>query len=101
MSIRILWRSAVFIITIIFIFLAFPILIVPSSTPMIKAMFIENEYPANWQAQSPSGAINEEKGDAQIYEINLPTMPTIQDKLLFLISLHQEGMKIILSPFSP
>lgn len=101
MSIRILWRSAVFFLTLIFIYLLFPILIVPSSTPMIKAMIIENEYPADWQAQSPSAAINEEQGDVQIYELRLPTIPTLQEKFLLLTSLHQQGMQIILSPFLP
>jgi hypothetical protein len=101
MSIRIMWRSIIFCLTIIFIYLAFPILIVPSSTPMIKALFIENEYPSNWEAESPTAMMNEEKGDPQIYEISLPTIPTLQEKFLFLTSLHQQGMKIILSPFSP
>ena len=44
MSVRILWRSTVFVITLALIYLAFPILIVPSSLPAIQAMLIENKY---------------------------------------------------------
>ena len=41
MNLRFFWRTTVFIITFVFVYLAFPILIVPSSLPAIQAMFVE------------------------------------------------------------
>lgn len=94
MSIRILWRSTVFIITLVLIYLAFPILIVPSSLPAIKAMVIENEYPDSfYNLTAPS--VSPFDADAQIYQLNLPTIPTAKEKLELLKQLHQQGLQMI------
>jgi len=94
MSIRILWRSTVFIITLVLIYLAFPILIVPSSLPAIKAMVIGNEYPDSfYNLTAPS--VSSFDADAQIYQLNLPTIPTAKEKLELLKQLHQQGLQMI------
>ena len=80
MSVRILWRSTVFIITLGLIYLAFPILIVPSSLPPIQS------------TSSP---------DAQIYQLEIPQEPTLKDSFEQLRQRHRQGMKLILAPFSP
>ncbi len=90
MSVRILWRSAVFLITLGLIYLAFPILIVPSSLPAIQAMFIENKYPT-----SPSTIISQDAADAEIYQLTLPTIPTAKAKLQLIKDLHRQGMDLI------
>ena len=72
-----------------FIYLAFPILIVPSSLPAIKALFIEKEFPREeMSVPAPSGLT----ADAQIYELNIPQVPTLQDKIRVLSDLHRQGM---------
>jgi len=94
MSLRILWRSTVFVLTLLFIYLAFPILIVPSSLPAIQAMFIDQEMP---QGYNPSDSLaNNLETDAQIYEINIPTIPTLTDKITVLKDFHRQGMDLIL-----
>mgnify|MGYP000047134900 CR=1 FL=1 len=98
MSLRIIWRSAVFILTIMFIYLLFPILIVPSSLPAIKTMVIDNEYPREFFV-SPEAQLTE--SDYQIYQLEIPPVPTIKDKLDLIKTLHQQGMKLILAPVLP
>jgi len=80
MSVRILWRSTVFIITLGLIYLIFPILIVPSPLPPIQSV------------DSP---------DAQIYQLEIPQQPTLKNTIEQLRQRHQHGMKLILAPFSP
>ncbi|MDZ7586420.1 MAG: hypothetical protein U0946_01585 [Patescibacteria group bacterium] len=77
MSVRILWRSTVFIITLALIYLAFPILIVPSPLPPVQS------------TSSP---------DAQIFEVKTTT---IDETIQSLRERHRQGMKLILAPFSP
>jgi len=77
MSVRILWRSTVFIITLGLIYLIFPILIVPSPLPPI-------------QSAGPA--------DAQIFEVKTTT---IDETIQSLRERHRRGMKLILAPFSP
>lgn len=94
MSLRILWRSAVFVITLGFIYLAFPILIVPSSLPAIKALFVEEKYPEEDFVLKDDG--DRVTADAQIYELNIPEVLTLSGKINVLKGLHQQGMALIL-----
>ena len=94
MSIRILWHSAVFILTLGLIYLAFPILIVPSSLPAIQAMFIANKYP-DQAPTSPSAIISNEAAGAEIYQLTLPAVPTAKAKLQLIKDLHRQGMNLI------
>lgn len=80
MSVRILWRSTVFLITLGLIYLAFPILIVPSPLPPVQS------------ADSP---------DAEIYQLKVPQEPTLKNTIEQLRERHRQGMKLILAPFSP
>lgn len=96
MSVRILWRSTVFLITLGLIYLAFPILIVPSSLPAIQAMFIENKYP-DQALTSPSAIISNEAAGAEIYQLTLPTIPSAREKLQLIKDLHRQGMDIMLN----
>ncbi len=96
MSIRILWRSTVFILTLIFIYLAFPILIVPSSLPAIKAMFVEKSFPKDQTPFVPPPTdLPLADADAQIYELNIPAIPSTVDKINLLKDLHQQGISLI------
>ena len=99
MSVRILWRSTVFIITLGLIYLIFPILIVPSALPAIQAMFIENKYP-DQASTSPSAIISQEAAGAEIYQLTIPAVPTNAAKLQLLKDLHRQGMDLILQPLN-
>lgn len=98
MSIRILWRSTVFLLTLIFIYLAFPILIVPSSLPAINAIIVEEQYPdlPAYQQEEQNLGLPSETPDAQIYEINIKTVLTTKEKLEALKKIHQQGIDLIL-----
>ncbi|KKS80677.1 MAG: hypothetical protein UV54_C0001G0027 [Candidatus Beckwithbacteria bacterium GW2011_GWA2_43_10] len=96
MSVRILWRSTVFVITLALIYLAFPILIVPSSLPAIQAMLIENKYP-DQASTSPSAIVSQEAAGAQIYQLTIPVVPTVEEKLQLIKDLHRQGMDKILN----
>jgi len=93
MSLRILWRSAVFVLTLVFIYLAFPILIVPSSLPAIKALFIEQEFPQDYEV--PDTLAEGLETDLEIYELNLPIIPTLSDKITILKDIHTQGIDLI------
>ena len=80
MSIRILWRSTIFILTLALIYILFPILIVPSALPAI-------------QSSSPA--------DAQIYQVEIPRQPSLKETINQLRQRHQQGMKLILAPVLP
>lgn len=95
MSLRLLWRSTVFIITLLLIYLAFPILIVPTSLPAIQQMIVANEYPEEYLPQPPVVSADT-PADAQIYELQIPTIPTLKDKINLIKTLHQQGMDLIL-----
>lgn len=71
------WRVVTFVLTLLFIYLLFPILIVPSSLPAIQQM-------ATGQA------------DIQIYQLEFERVPTVGDKIRVLRGLHRQGMNIIL-----
>lgn len=95
MSLKILWKSTVFVITLALIYLAFPVLIVPSSLPAIQAMFIEKEYPDDYLTNIYPA--NSTEADLEIYELSLPTIPTIKEKIQLIKDLHQQGMDLILN----
>ncbi|MFH0942559.1 MAG: hypothetical protein V1810_00065 [Candidatus Beckwithbacteria bacterium] len=95
MAIKIFWRSTIFIITLTLIYLAFPVLIVPSSLPAIQAMFIDNEYPQNYQA--PASLVSYQNPDLEIYELKLPNGPSFNQKIQLIKDLHQQGLDLILN----
>ena len=74
------WRVITFVFTILFIYLLFPILIVPSSLPAIQEI-----------VAGPSGT-----ADIGIYQLEIERVPTLKDKLKALADLHRQGMDIIL-----
>ena len=74
---KLVWRSIVFVVTLLFIYLLFPILIVPSSLPAIQQM-------ATGQA------------DTQIFQLEIEREPTLKDKIRVLQRLHRQGMDLIL-----
>jgi len=96
MSLRILWRSTVFIITLLLIYLAFPILIVPSSLPAVKQMFVANEFPEEYYPETPVVSAQGTPTDLEIYELQIPPLPTLNDKLQLIKTIHQQGMDLIL-----
>ena len=71
------WRVVTFVVTILFIYLLFPILIVPSSLPAIQEL-----------VTGPA--------DIGIYQLEIEPVPTLKDKLDTLAALHRQGMDIIL-----
>lgn len=75
MSPRIIWRSTIFILTFLLLYLAFPILIVPSSLPAIQ-----DSYP---------------DADLQIYQLQTETIPTLTDRFNALRLKHRQGMELI------
>lgn len=81
-------------VTLLFIYLAFPVLIVPSSLPAIKSIIIGEtqvqEYtPDTDQIKEPLSA------EAEIYQLNIPTTPSLSDKLNVLKNLHRQGWQMI------
>lgn len=71
---KLIWRSLVFLVTLVSIYLLFPILIVPSSLP----------------------AINEAgPGEVQIFQLEIPEEPTLKNTLAYLISRHRQGRYLI------
>ena len=90
-----LWRSTVFLITLLLIYLAFPVLIVPSSLPAIQQMFVANEYPEEFFPQPGTVSARGTETDLEIYELSIPKIPTLKDKVKFLKNLHKQGMDLI------
>ncbi|MBU2051645.1 hypothetical protein KKH13_00380 [Patescibacteria group bacterium] len=74
------WRSIVLVLTLLFIYLLFPILIVPSSLPAIQQL-----------VTGPS-----DTADIGIYQLEIERVPTLQDKVKVLVGLHRQGMALIL-----
>jgi hypothetical protein len=96
MSLRFIWRSAVFVLTLLFIYLAFPVLIVPSSLPAIKSIIsgeshIQEYKPDSTQVSDYLSA----DADTQIYQLNIPASTTFSDKLNLLSLLHRQGWQMI------
>ncbi len=98
MSIKIIWRSGVFLVTLVLIYFAFPILIVPSSLPAIQQMVVENELPEEFLPEAPYLVASDSPTDLEIYELNIPTIPTLKDKIEVLKTIHQQGMDKIFNP---
>ncbi|KKU87787.1 MAG: hypothetical protein UY17_C0009G0004 [Candidatus Beckwithbacteria bacterium GW2011_GWC2_47_9] len=71
------WRVVTFVFTLLFIYLLFPILIVPSSLPAIQEMVTG-------------------QADAQIFQLEIEREPTLKDKIRVLRRLHRQGIAIIL-----
>ena len=75
---KMVWRSIVFVFTLLLIYLLFPILIVPSSLPAIQQLVVG----------TPS--------DVQIYQLEIERVPTLKDKIEVLRRLHRQGINLIL-----
>jgi len=73
---KLIWRSVVLVLTLMVIYLAFPILIVPSSLPAIQEL-----------ATGPAGAA--------IFELGIPQKPTLNGTLKTLKIRHRLGVAII------
>ncbi len=73
---KLILRSIVFVLALISIYLAFPILIVPSSLPAIQELAI-----------GPA--------DAAIFELEIPQEPTLKNTLTNLKIRHRLGVAII------
>lgn len=95
MNLKILWRSTVFIVTLLLIYLAFPILIVPSSLPAIQQIVVEGVKPQPSPALIPD-YFNVNQG-APIQQITLPIPLTLSQRVEELKKLHGQGMALILS----
>ncbi|MEA3355601.1 MAG: hypothetical protein U9Q63_03925 [Patescibacteria group bacterium] len=98
MPLKIIWRSTVLLLTLVFIYLAFPILIVPSSLPAIKALFIEQSPPINYDSYKSAPAVKNPSpmANAEIHELNIETALTAKEKLNILKKIHQQGIDLIL-----
>lgn len=68
------WRSVVVVLTIMAIYIIFPIFIVPSKLPAI-------------QQNTP--------GDLQIYQLEIEPEPTFKNKFIELKKRHQTGINLI------
>ena len=95
MSKNILWRSGVFVVTIIAIYLAFPILIIPSSLPAIQQMFVENEIPQEYSSSNIAIETSNLPTDTEIYQLTIPTIPTLKEKITVLKKIHKQGINKI------
>ena len=76
-----IWRVVTFVLTLMFIYLLFPILIVPSSLPAIQQMMT-----------APGAG----SADIGIYQLEIERVPTLKDKIDTLVELHRQGMDLIL-----
>ena len=95
MSLKILWRSTVFVVTLLLIYLAFPILIVPSSLPAIQQIIIEGVKPQTELTYVPDYfGVNE---GVPIQQISLPIPLTWSEKVEELKNLHRQGLDLILN----
>ncbi|MBU1085467.1 MAG: hypothetical protein ABIJ43_05200 [Candidatus Beckwithbacteria bacterium] len=92
MLIRIIWRSTIFLLTLLFIYLAFPIFIVPSSLPAIKAILLDEQT----SPKVTDLITSPQTADAQIFELNIQTIKTPAQKLEALKKIHQQGINLIL-----
>lgn len=91
---RFIWRSTVFIVTLVLLYIAFPVLIVPSSLPAIKAIIIDSTYPSSTSTSeftTPS-----EQSETTVYQI-IPQTLTLKQKLQLFKDMHQQGMNLMLA----
>ena len=95
MNLKILWRSTVFVITLLLIYLAFPILIVPSSLPAIQQIVVEGIMPQPSPTLVPD-YFNVNDG-IPIQQITLPIPLSLPQRLEELKKLHNQGMTLILN----
>lgn len=95
MNLKILWRSTVFIVTLLLIYLAFPILIVPSSLPAIQQIVVEGVKPQPSPVLIPD-YFNVNDG-VPIQQISLPIPLTMSQRVDELKKLHRQGLKLILN----
>ena len=95
MNLKILWRSTVFVITLLLIYLAFPILIVPSSLPAIQQIVVEGIMPQPSPTLIPD-YFNVNDG-IPIQQITLPIPLSLPQRLEELKKLHNQGMTLILN----
>ena len=95
MNLKILWRSTVFVITLLLIYLAFPILIVPSSLPAIQQIVVEGVMPQPSPTLIPD-YFNVNDG-VPIQQITLPIPLSLPQRLEELKKLHNQGMTLILN----
>ena len=95
MNLKILWRSTVFVITLLLIYLAFPVLIVPSSLPAIQQIVVEGVMPQPSPMLIPD-YFNVNQG-VPIQQITLPIPLTLPQRLEELKKLHSQGMALILN----
>ena len=77
---KLVWRAVVFVVTLMSIYLAFPILIVPSSLPAIQELVSMPEASS---------------ADLGIYQLEIERVPTLKDKLLALAAIHRQGRYLI------
>jgi len=93
---RFIWRSTVFIITLVLLYIAFPILIVPSSLPAIKAIIIDSTHPSLVKTSTSQVEPISKQSEITVYQIEIPQTITIQEKLQLLKDMHQQGMDLML-----
>ena len=93
MNLKILWRSTVFIVTLLLIYLAFPVLIVPSSLPAIQQIVVEGVMPQPTPKLIPD-YFNVNDG-VPIQQITLPIPLTLPQRLEELKKLHGQGIALI------
>jgi len=91
MSHRFIWRSTTIIITLLLIYLAFPVLLVPSSLPAIQAIFLSKiDQPA---IPGPSRPFD--PNTIPIYQLEPTRQLTTKEKFTALKQLHRQGIQII------
>jgi len=95
---RFIWRSTVFIVTLVLLYLAFPILIVPSGLPAIKAIIVDSTYPSSIKtsASEPQLAPPSLQSDTTVYQLEIPLSLTFKQKLQLLKAMHQQGIDLML-----
>ena len=71
---KFIWRPVVFLLTLVSIYLLFPILIVPSSLPAINQT---------------------EPADTQIFQLEIPPEPSLKNTLEYLARRHRQGRYLI------
>jgi hypothetical protein len=91
MSHRLFWRSTVIVVTIVLIYFAFPILIVPSSLPAIQAIFCQEQSQPTPSVSSEPGA----EPSLPIYQLELSRPLTLKEKFQALQQLHHQGMELL------
>ncbi len=91
---RFIWRSTVFIVTLVLLYIAFPILIVPSSLPAIKAIIIDSIPPSS--ISTSEFTLPSQQSETTVYQI-IPQTLTLKQKLQLFKDMHQQGMDLMLA----